>query len=191
MGYWWFDWTSSNQVPRLEGFGELMRGLGVEEKRLVDPPANEVRSCTCFVHTNRRVEWEVIADPAARRFVIFVSSDPDSIPIPQRRGVYALRIRLPRVANLLEREPERLDRFKRSCEAGKPDISCFGHPPHEHLIAAYLIGISKANSSLMESINLPGDLWKQAQSEYCALGGDTGTASKMEKIAPCVDARGQ
>lgn len=182
MEYWWYDHKSTNNSPSIDGLADLMQTLVALDHRLIHPPPSNVSSCTCFIHAEPREPWMEIADPEDHRFVILVSTVPDSIPIPQRPGVYALRRQLPQVANLLAREPERLDRFKRSCEAGKPDMSCFEHQPHEHLIAAYLIGISLTNGSLMELTNLPGDLWTHAQSEYRALGGDTRTAIKIDFV---------
>lgn len=179
MTYWWHDRLSQGVRPEVPGFADLVGALDAMGNRLTAPPY-DVPNVTCLIHPDDRARWLAIANQEKRRFMILVSSDPVGLPIQQPPGVFALKRPLPQVISLLNREPQRLERFKRSCEDGNPDIACFGHPPHEHLIAAYLIGLAKKNGSTLESKGLPLLLWKHAQTEYCVLGGDAKTAEMIE-----------
>lgn len=189
--YCWFDHRVHDKpnclVPELEAFSSLMTLFGAADRKLTSLPSACDSNYTCFIHADgpngfRQKDWVGIADATKRRFVIFVSSHPETINVSTIPGVYALRKPLPRVVKLMSSEPARLEQFKRSCESGNPDMSCFGHPDHEHLIAAYLVGVALSRGTTIDDTALPVELLPNAQAEYHSLIGAGISLSKPDDL---------
>ncbi|MFH2124585.1 MAG: hypothetical protein ABIJ50_14025 [Pseudomonadota bacterium] len=174
--------TDNFDKAQLEYFDELLNFFGetnlVRDICTINLISQLVENEVFFVHprTEENINaWSILAAEQYKRFVVFVSSDPQGLnTVPQVNGVYTLKASLSSVVKLLQNQPDRLTRFKESCEQGKPDMTCFYLSFPEHLVAAYLLGLAfNKNASLREK-DFPDELWNSASREYVEHSGEEG-----------------
>lgn len=175
MNYRYFDWKliggGANGLDYFQSFVNLI--VNNMDHTSEVPVCPHIENITFFVHATgeqqgrTRDNWKEIAAIKKKRFVIFVSSHPEEFnDFHDSDDVYWLRTPLNLVVTLLTNHPDRLARFKQSCENGRPDLACFYLSFPENLVAAYLLGLAFNKISSLRGENFPDELWNLANQEY-------------------------
>ncbi|MCI0562946.1 MAG: hypothetical protein MN733_31095 [Nitrososphaera sp.] len=169
--FFWYDHEAEPErnEPKLKDLGFIVKSFGAIRRKWLLSEAQQ--NCVVFVHAGNREgfrqgDWGKCADPQKKKFVVFVSSVPGSLH-SERLGTFTLRLELSIVKALFELYPNRVQRFRESCENGDPDWRVFNVEYPEYLVSAYLILLAEA--TLATEIKLDDGFWSEANEAYNKL----------------------
>jgi len=171
MRYYWFDHELKTSTSGLKNFQHLA-GLfqatklsGVPKRR--SEPLNH--PATFLVHPGEEgtseKDWEGIANPNEKHFIIFVSSSPAGLK-STASGVHCVKHDLAKIIPLLT--PEKVDKLKKSLREGTPEWELLRPPPFpEYLLAAYLVqAVAKNGVYVNPEESGCANFWNKAQEEF-------------------------
>ena len=173
MNFFWVDHTEYNNKPGIEDFDKLITVFNAERLPPQDVPKEEalkgVTPATFLVHAggenSTQDDWEQIANPKEKRFIIFVSSSPAGLK-STASGVHCVKHDLAKIIPLLT--PEKVDKLKKSLGEGTPEWELLRPPPFpEYLLAAYLVQAAAKNGvSVNPEESGCANFWNKAREEF-------------------------